>query len=346
MRLNICFTLLLAFLCVLICSQPVAYAHVENADALQQQNNEQATYDYRAQAGVYGTITSVGSDTLAGLMALWAQEFQRAYPHIKFQIQASGSATAGMALTQGSANIGTMSREMSSQEIRNFVYEHGYPPTAIVVAIDAIGVYVERGNPITKLSLTQLDSLFSITRLCGGERSISDWRQLGVDVFGTNNAVQLYGRNSASGTYDLFKQNALCGGDFKRDVNEMPSSSSIVQSVASSAGGLGYAALGYSSDKVKTLALSMNGKDYYAPSQQNLRSGNYPFARNLYIIVNKPPGKRLSVLEDTFLRFVLSEQGQDIVDNNGYYSISKRLISRQLQALEPDSIQPKIENNQ
>jgi len=133
--------------------------------------------DYRSTPGVYGTITSVGSDTLAGLMAIWAQRFQELYPHIKFQIQATGSATASQALTQGSANIGPMSRVMNAQEIANFTRRHGYPPTALVVAIDAIALYVEKNNPVTQLTLAELDALFSITRLCGGESPINQWSQ-------------------------------------------------------------------------------------------------------------------------------------------------------------------------
>lgn len=286
--------------------------------------------DYRSTPGVYGTITSVGSDTLAGLMAIWAQRFQEIYPHVNFQIQATGSATASQALTQGTAGIGPMSRVLSAQEIANFTNVHGYQPTALRVAIDAIAIYAEKNNPIEKLSLTQVDALFSATRLCGAKQALTLWQELGIDKFGENRKVQLFGRNSASGTYDLFKQKALCNGDYLRSVNEMPSSSSVVQSIASSVGGLGYAALGYKSNNVKTLVVSSDGVEFYAPTPENLRAGNYPFTRYLYIIVNKPPSQALATLERTFLRFVLSKEGQSIVQENGYFAVSDRVINRQL----------------
>ncbi|MGB3726630.1 MAG: phosphate ABC transporter substrate-binding protein [Glaciecola sp.] len=285
--------------------------------------------DYRSTPGVYGTITSVGSDTLAGLMAIWAQRFQEIYPHVKFQIQASGSATASQALTQGSASIGPMSRALSAQEIALFTSKHGYPPTALVVAIDAIALYVEENNPLTQLTLQQVDAVFSATRLCGYPRSLETWQSVGVSKFGSAQNIQIFGRNSASGTYDLFKQKALCDGDYKRTMNEMPSSSSVVQSVASSIGALGYAALGYQSTQVKTLSLSANGTDYYAPSPDNLREGNYPFTRFLYIVVNKAPNETLPALERTFLSFVLSPEGQRIVSDDGYFQVSSRVIKRQ-----------------
>ncbi|MFT6268254.1 MAG: phosphate transport system substrate-binding protein [Alphaproteobacteria bacterium] len=292
--------------------------------------------DYRSTPGVYGTVTSVGSDTLAGLMAIWAQRFQEIYPHVNFQIQATGSATASQALTQGTADIGPMSRVLSTQEIANFTDEHGYPPTALIVAIDAIAIYAEKNNPIERLTLSQVDALFSATRLCGGKQAISDWQQLGIAKFGDKRKVQLFGRNSASGTYDLFKQKALCNGDFLQTVNEMPSSSSVVQSIASSVGGLGYAALGYKNNNVKTLSLAAQGVEFYRPTPENLRGGDYPFTRYLYVIVNKPPRQPLATLQRTFLRFVLSQEGQALVEENGYFAVSDRVIMRQLTQLAPN----------
>lgn len=298
--------------------------------------------DYRSTPGVYGTITSVGSDTLAGLMAIWAQRFQEIYPHVKFQIQATGSATASQALTQGSAGIGPMSRVLSTQEIANFTSIHGYAPTALVVAIDAIAIYAEKNNPIERLTLSQVDALFSATRLCGATKAIVDWEQLGITKFGELRKIQLFGRNSASGTYDLFKQKALCDGDYLQTVNEMPSSSSVVQSIASSVGGLGYAALGYKSNNVKILALSTDNGQYLSPSPENLRAGEYPFTRYLYIIVNKPPNQALATLERTFMRFVLSPEGQEIVEENGYFGVSERMISRQLGQLEANNTELEV----
>jgi phosphate transport system substrate-binding protein len=286
--------------------------------------------DYRSTPGVYGTITSVGSDTLASLMAIWAQRFQELYPHITFQIQASGSSTASKALTQGSASIGPMSREMSGQEQANFIKRHGYAPTMLTVAIDAIAIYAEKNSPISQLTLREVDALFSITQLCGASHRIRLWSQLQVVKYGDSQPIQLFGRNSASGTYDLFKQKALCDGDFAPTVNEMPSSSSVLQSVASSIGGLGYAALGYTNDNVKALALSAGSGAYYLPTPANLRDGHYPFTRNLYIVVNKPPGQSLATLERTFLRFILSQEGQEIVEDNGYFSVPEQIIEHQL----------------
>ncbi|MFW8590586.1 PstS family phosphate ABC transporter substrate-binding protein [Glaciecola sp. 2405UD65-10] len=290
-------------------------------------------YDYRSVPGVHGTLTSVGSETLAGLMTIWAQRFQELYPHVKFQIQASGSSTALPALIQGTSNIGPMSRKPNTREIAQFSRVYGYSPTTMIVAIDAVALYVENNNPLTRLTLAEVDSLFSATRLCGGAKNLTSWQDLGVNAYGEARTIQLFGRNSASGTYDLFKSQALCNGDYLRSVNEMPSSSSVVQSVASSVGAIGYAALGHQSMNVRTLALSANGVNYINATANNVRTGAYPFTRFLYIIVNQSPESPLSVLEHTFLMFVMSQEGQKIVADSGYFTVSERSIKKQKEQL-------------
>jgi len=302
-----------------------------------------------AVAGVYGTITAVGSDTLATLMALWAEEFKRQYPHVKFQIQATGSSTASQALTQGTANLGPMSRELTVQEINRFTRKFGYPPTVVKVAVDAIAIFVEQNNPLRQISSEQVDGIFSVTRFCGGVQNITNWSQLDIAKFGNNRKITAFGRNSSSGTYDLFKQQALCNGDYKANVNELSGSASIVRSVASSIGGIGYAALGFRNDNVRPLSIgvrqtganqgSINSEQhrnkitYIAPTPENITGGKYPFWRYLYIVVNKDPEKSLPLIERTFLAFILSEQGQMMVKENGYYPIQRSVNKQQINIL-------------
>src|SRR5512135_1869832 len=72
---------------------------------------------YQTASGISGNLSSVGSDTLANLMTLWAETFNRFYPNVNIQIQAAGSSTAPPALTEGTSNLGPMSREMKDDEI-------------------------------------------------------------------------------------------------------------------------------------------------------------------------------------------------------------------------------------
>lgn len=289
---------------------------------------------YERQAGVAGKITSVGSDTLANLMSFWSQEFKELYPQVKFQIQASGSSTAPPALTEGTATIGPMSRELKPSEIREFVRVHGYPPTVLRVALDAIAIFVERRNPLTGLTLEQVDSIFSATRFCGGNEAITDWSQLGVSDGGYSGPVRLFGRNSVSGTYGLFKVMAMCDGDFRDTVNEQPGSASVVLSVASSKGGMGYAAYGYKTAGVRALALGNSPDNLIPLTTDTVRDESYPFARFLYLVINKEPNKPLPTLEREFLRFVLSKEGQAQVLRDGYFQIREELLLRQRRWIE------------
>ena len=106
---------------------------------------------YSKVSGVSGNLSSVGSDSLANLMTLWAEEFKKNYPNVNIQIQAAGSSTAPPALTEGTANMGPMSRPMKDSEIQAFEEKYGYKPTAVPVAIDALAVFVHKDNPIQSL---------------------------------------------------------------------------------------------------------------------------------------------------------------------------------------------------
>ncbi|GFD88471.1 phosphate-binding protein [Tenacibaculum sp. KUL152] len=305
--------------------------------ALENQNSAQQAYDvpqYERVPGVAGKISSVGSDTLANLMTFWSQEFKTLYPQVGFQIQASGSSTAPPALIEGTATIGPMSRELKPSEIRDFTRVHGYPPTVLKVAMDAIAIFVDRRNPLTGMTLEQVDAVFSETRYCGGSDKIERWSQLGVNDIEYRSPIRLYGRNSVSGTYGLFKIMALCDGDFKNTVNEQPGSASVVLSVASGTGAIGYAAYGYKTAGVRALPLGDSLDTLIPLSIESVRNETYPFARFLYLVINKKPGEPLPTLEREFLRYILSREGQRQVVRDGYFPIRDDVLVRQRRLLE------------
>lgn len=285
--------------------------------------------EYERQPGVAGKITSVGSDTLANLMTFWSQEFKSLYPQVSFQIQASGSSTAPPALIEGTATIGPMSRELKPSEIRDFVRKYGYPPVVLRVAMDAIAIFVERRNPLQGLTLQQVDGIFSKTQFCGAQSPINHWSQLGLEGDAFNAPIRLYGRNSVSGTYGLFKIMALCDGDFRNTVNEQPGSASVVLSVASGRGAMGYAAYGYKTAGVRALPLGYAADALIPLTIDTVRNETYPFARFLYLVINKKPGEPLPTLEREFLRFILSKEGQQQVVRDGYFPIREDVLMRQ-----------------
>ncbi len=276
---------------------------------------------YQKSSGVSGNLSSVGSDTLANLMTLWAEDFKRNYPNVNIQIQAAGSSTAPPALTEGTANLGPMSRSMKDKEIEAFEKKHGYKPTAVPVAIDALAVFVHKDNPIQGMSLAQVDAIFSSTRKCGAPADIGKWGGAGLTGPWQNRDVQLYGRNSVSGTYGYFKEVSLCKGDFKNSVNEQPGSASVVQSVSSSINGIGYSGIGYKTSSVRALPLNKGKGPFIEATPAMAVAGKYPLARFLYVYLNKAPNKPLAPLEREFIRLVLSKSGQEVVEKDGYISM-------------------------
>ena len=287
--------------------------------------------EYTKASGISGSLSSIGSDTLANLMTLWGEEFKRLYPNVTIQIQAAGSSTAPPALSEGTATLGPMSRQMKSEEIEAFEARHGYKPTGIPVAVDALAIYVHKDNPITGLSVPQVDAIFSATRACGHDQDIKTWGDLGVTGELASQSIQLFGRNSVSGTYGYFKEYALCKGDFKNSVNEQPGSASVVQGVTKSINGIGYSGEGYRTSGVRMLALSRKtGGELVEVNAENALSGKYPLSRYLYVYVNKHPNEPLAPLEGEFLRMVLSQTGQTIVVKDGYIPLPAKIVDKAL----------------
>lgn len=290
--------------------------------------------DYVKGSGVSGSLSSVGSDTLANLMTLWAEEYKRLYPNVTIQIQAAGSSTAPPALTEGTATLGPMSRQMKSEELEAFESKHGYKPTAIPVAVDALAVFVHKDNPIKGLSVPQVDAIFSATRACGYDHDLRTWGDVGITGELKNQAIQLFGRNSVSGTYGYFKEAALCKGDFKNTVNEQPGSASVVQGITKSINAIGYSGEGYRTSGVRMVPLAKKeGAPYVDVTPANALSGKYPLSRFLFIYVNKHPNEPLPPLEAEFLKMVLSKTGQQVVVKDGYIPLPGRVVKKSLAKL-------------
>lgn len=288
---------------------------------------------YKKVSGISGNLSSAGSDTLANMMTFWAEEFKRIYPNINLQVQAAGSSTAPPALTEGTSNFGPMSRKMKSKELESFEKRYGYKPTAVPIAIDAMAIFAHKDNPIKGLSLEQVDAVFSSTRRCGAYSDINRWGDLGLTDKWQNKDIQLYGRNSVSGTYGYFKKKALCKGDFKNKVNEQPGSASVVQSISTSLNSLGYSGIGYKTSGVKIVPLSNQGDHFVAATIENAVNGSYPLSRFLYVYVNKHPNRPMSPKESEFIKLILSQTGQKIVEKDGYIPLPAVVIKNQLAAL-------------
>ncbi|WP_072820371.1 PstS family phosphate ABC transporter substrate-binding protein [Modicisalibacter ilicicola] len=293
----------------------------------------------RAEAPrVVGALEVVGSDTLAPLMMAWGEQLERRYPGLRLQLQATGSATVPPALVEGTSRVGAMSRRMTADERAAFVNRYAYPPLAVPVALDSLTVFVHRNNPLEAISLAELDAVFSETRRCAGGGPIRAWGELGLKGRWQERRIALHGRNSASGTYGVFKGEVLCHGDFRPATNEYPGSSAVVAAVADNVTGIGYVGMGYLNAMVKPLALVDNAGRRVPPTPRSVVRGTYPLTRTLYLYVNLPPEERLPALEQVFFDWVLSASGQASVAEAGFVPLAEATLRQARRKLRLDDL--------
>ncbi len=305
----------------------------------------------RAQAAqaLSGPLVSVGSNTLGGVLARWGEEFEKRHPGVEFRSESRGSATAPAALIGGESSLAPMSRKLTEEEEDAYEEALGTRPVHLRVGLDAMAVYVHRDNPLRGISIPQLDGIFSRTRECGGE-AIGHWGSL---LFGSlaERPIVAFGRNDLSGTQVHFREQALCGGEFNRRVEELADSASVVAAVGGSVNAIGYAGIGFRNAQVRALGIARNDDQhspyysYYVPRNRDhpdpqrryayVIDGRYPLSRDLYVYVRKRPGEALPPLVEAFLEFALAEDGQRILQDEGFIPLPRKSIARQLRKLEP-----------
>jgi len=298
----------------------------------QQVTVETGISPYQKTSGVSGNINSIGSDTMNNLMALWGEAFQKMYPNARIQIEGKGSSTAPPALISGTAQFGPMSRQMRATEIDQFESKFGYKPTEIRTAYDALAIYVNKDNPLEKITMAQADAVFSKTRRRGG-KNVATWGDLALTGDWAARPVSLYGRNSASGTYGFFKEHVLKNGDYRDQVKEQPGSASVVQGVTEDRFGIGYSGIGYRTSGVKVLALAETDA-FSSGSYEDVKSGKYPLSRFLYVYINKAPGKSLDPLVKEYVKLILSREGQVVAVKDGYLPLPASIVKEELAKLE------------
>jgi phosphate transport system substrate-binding protein len=292
---------------------------------------------YEKVDGVSGRLKSIGSDTMNNEMTYWAEGFLKFYPAVQAEIEGKGTSTAPPALISGTASFGPMSREMKNEEIDKFKEKYRYAPTGLPTSIDMLAIYVHKDNPIKGLSMAQVDAIFSGTRKAG-YREVTTWGDLDEDgnlgIKGTNwekKPISLYGRNSASGTYGFFKENALRNGDFKQAVKEQPGSSSVVTGTAGDRYGIGYSGIGYKTADVRAVPIAKgSGTNYVETEPENAYNGKYPLARPLYVYINYKPGSDLDPLRREFIKYLFSKNGQLDVVKSGYLPVPASVAKRTL----------------
>ena len=289
---------------------------------------------YKTVGSLAGQIKSVGSDTMGELMKQWAEGFKGLYPNVTIDADAKGSSTAPTALVEGASQLGPMSRSMEKKEANAFQSKYGYPPASTPVAVDALAIYVNKDNPIQCLTVQQVDQIFSKDHWNSGGINITTWGDAGLTGDWANRPITLFGRNSQSGTHQIFKEIVLYNGEFKNELKEQPGSSEVVQNVAGDKYAIGYSGIGFLNSGVRAVPLAASqGDKCYDTSAESAYGGKYPLARYLYVYFNKNPSQALDPSIEEFLKYVLSKDGQAITIKAGFYPITNSVRMNNLRRL-------------
>jgi phosphate transport system substrate-binding protein len=260
-----------------------------------------------SSAEAAGSVTIKGSDTMVILGQKWAESYMKQHPDTKIQVTGGGSGTGIAALINGTTDIAESSRAMKATELKSAESRQGGKVKEIPVALDALSIYVSSANPLTEISLPQAKKIYTGV--------ITNWKEVG----GKDAPITIYSRENNSGTYVFFKEHVLEDDDFDPSAQTLPGTASVVNAVSKDPNGIGYGGIAYA-EGVKPLLIK---KDDDAPAVEgtleNAQSGKYGLARELYFYM--VPGKNAAA--DAFAAWVVSPDGQSIVDDVGYYPLEK-----------------------
>jgi phosphate transport system substrate-binding protein len=290
-----------------------------------------------AEAGGAGEAFCAAAGTMQELLESWGRKLHELTPDVHVLIDKSSTLSAEgiIALLEGRVNCAAFVREPFPSEIQAFKEKFGYAPALINVAngsydtkggTHAIAVYVNAANPLQRLDLSQLDAIFSSTLRRGASHGATAWGDVGLPGDWARRPIHVYGmlrkRDSGNppGIMNFLNQRVLLGGEFRDDLREQkgaPGESAlqaIVNRVAEDPDGIGFSGFGFARANVKRVAVGETPEGpFYAGSVEEVQSRRYPLSRQIYILVNQPPGQPMSLALRQFLLLALSPEGQAIV---------------------------------
>jgi len=251
-------------------------------------------------------IEARGSDTMVNLGQRWAEEFMNEYSEASMSVTGGGSGTGIAAMINGTIDIALSSRAIREDEIDQ-ASDNDVEVVEHITGRDGIAIAVHPDNPVEELTMADLKAIFT-----GEKRNWSD--------FGGEDAeITLYSRESNSGTYVFFREFVLEDEDYASFANLMPSTQAIVEGVIQDEKGIGYIGLAYLDDdgiKGVSIAGEESAEAAY-PSMENVIAGDYPVARPLFLYTDGEPEGVVKL----FMDFVMSEQGQQIVEDIGFVPV-------------------------
>lgn len=251
-------------------------------------------------------IVIKGSDTVLPLSQKEAESYMKKNNNNNVTVIGGGSGVGIAALLDNTTDIAMSSRSLKMDE-RLKLQDAGKSYKEVTIARDALAVIVHPSNKVSKLTREQIESIFT--------GKITNWKEVGGDDL----KIVVYSRESSSGTYEFFKEHVMNKKNYASTVLNMPATGAIIQSISQTKGAIGYVGLAYVSKTVKDIAVSYDkGKTYIEATVANAKNKTYPIVRPLFYYYPSPKEKAVK----PFIDFVLSAEGQKIVEQVGYITLN------------------------
>ena len=242
------------------------------------------------------SLTIQGSSTVLPLAQKAAEVYMENNSEVNISVRGGGSGNGIAALIDGATDIADASRFIKDNEVKSAV-DNGIYPVPHRVAMDGIAVVLHPSNPVDNLTLEEIQKIYT------GE--ITNWSNLG----GADKEIVVVSRDSSSGTFGVFNEIAVGGEKLTKSALLQASNGAVAGTVTETEGAIGYVGLGYLSDNLK--AVKVNGVN---PSNATVANGKFPIARPLFMFTDGWP----EGLTAKFINFVLSNKGQELVEQQGY----------------------------
>src|SRR5712664_1005355 len=327
--------------------------------------------EYKPEQKISGAIRVWGSGYFAqgNLRNYWEDGFRKYHPDIKFEYHLKAPALGIPALSMGLADIAP-SRHITFDETLMFERVFSRDPIEITVVTGslnvpgwnyALGIFVNKDNPISKLSIEQLDGIFGTERdggydgttwrtdvARGPEKNIRTWGQLGLTGEWADKPIDVYGYNLRYHIPRTFERLVFQGSDkwnerlheyanFKNpDGTNTLEAQQVTDALNKDRYGIGYSSVGYLTPATKAIAIAPRGSHKYVElNLETLRDHSYPLFDEVYFYVDREPGKPVDPKVKEFLRYVLSREGQDAVQRDAkYLPLTAAAVREQLKKLE------------
>lgn len=278
-----------------------------------------------------GAIRIGGAEHVRYIVERFNAALGKAHPGWRFQDESKGTTSAIPLLTHGVTLFGAMGREINPLEVQAYTKIVGTAPLEIRIADAAndtsqhlatsLAVYVNRANPLTQISALQVTRALSVGN---PEGDLSTWGQLGLEDSWRDRRIHPYGTPEFTGFGTYLQSNHLRGRALAAGYEAYGNTEAILSRLAADPAGLAVAAIGLDNAQVKALPIVASDGSVTTGTQADVESGRYPYGRYLYLYLRREPGHAIDPVAREYLRFILSQEGQQIIAGQpkGYFPLS------------------------